>query len=259
MTDRRRRQKEQRAAKRETERKQSARRELWRRLGIAVGFGGLIVAILVVGSIFGPDEGSVPSSYEGYRGQETACGGTPPEPEVVMEFDSPEEQDDLGDGATAMVTTSCGDITIELDPEGFPETVNSFVFLARAGFYDGQVFHRIVPDFVAQGGDPQADGTGGPGYDISDEFPDDDFEYETGVVAMANRGRGTTGSQFFIVLGDAARVLTNQFNIVGRVTDGFDTLEAIAGVELTNRPNTNETSLPLETVYIEEITIETGT
>ena len=76
---------------------------------------------------------------------------------------------------------------------------------------------------------------------------------------MANRGRGTTGSQFFIVLGDAARRLTNQFNIVGRVTDGFETLEAIAGVELTNRPNTNETSLPLETVYVDEITIETGT
>lgn len=258
MSDRRRRQKELRAAKREVERKQSARRELWRRLGIAIGFGGLIVAILIVGSIFGADEGSVPSSYEGYRGQDTACGGTPPEPEVVMEFDAPEDQGDLGDGATAVLATSCGDITVELDVDGFPDTVNSFVFLARAGFYNGQVFHRIVPDFVAQAGDPQADGTGGPGYDISDEYPDDEFEYEAGVVAMANRGRGTTGSQFFIVLGDAARVLTNQFNILGQVTEGFDTLEAIAGVERANRPNTNETSLPLETVYIDEITIETG-
>jgi len=258
MSDRRRRQKEQRAAKREAQRKQTARQELWRRLRIAIGFGGLIVAILVVGSLFGSDEGTVPSSYEGYRNQDTACGADRPEPEIPMTFDAPEEQEDLGDGARAVIATSCGEITIELDVEGFPETVSSFVFLARERFYDGQVFHRIVPNFVMQGGDPQADGTGGPGYDISDEFPDSEFEYETGVVAMANRGRGTTGSQFFIVLGDSAETLTNQFNIVGRVTEGFEALEAMAGVELTNRPNTNERSLPLETVYIDQITIETG-
>lgn len=258
MSDRRRRQKDQRAAKREAQRKQTARRELWRRLRIAIGFGGLIVAILVIGSLFRSDEGSVPSSYEGYRSQDTACGADQPDAETVLEFGSPVSQDDLGEGATALLSTSCGDITIELDVEGYPETVSSFVFLAREGFYDGQVFHRILPDFVAQTGDPQADGTGGPGYEISDEFPNGEFEYETGVVAMANRGRGTTGSQFFIVLGDRAQVLTSQFNILGRVIDGFETLDAIAGVELTTRPNTNERSLPLETVYIDRVTIETG-
>ncbi len=258
MSDRRQRQKEQRAAKREAERKSQARRELWRRLSIALGFGALIVAILVLGSFTGSDEDSIPGTYEGFRGQTTACGAEAPPPEEVLTFDEPAPQDDIGPGSTALISTSCGDITIALDSESFPETVNSFVFLAREGFYDGQVFYRIIEDFVAHTGDPEADGSGGPGYDIDDEHPDDDFEYELGVVAMDNSGRNTTGSRFFIVLGETARVLTNQFNIVGQVTDGLDVLEAIAAVEVTTRPNTNEKSLPTESVYINSVTVQPG-
>jgi cyclophilin family peptidyl-prolyl cis-trans isomerase len=94
--------------------------------------------------------------------------------------------------------TSCGDITIALDAAAAPQTVNSFVTLAKSGFYDGTDFHRIVPDFVDQGGDPTGTGSGGPGYSLPDEPPADG--YAAGSVAMANAGTGTTGSQFFLVV-----------------------------------------------------------
>jgi peptidylprolyl isomerase len=137
-------------------------------------------------------------------------------------------------------------------------TAESFVFLARSGFYDGTVLHRIVAGFVAQGGDPQADGTGGPGYVVPDEFPPEGFVYEPGVVAMANRGLGTTGSQFFIVLGEQAAALRPQFNVLGRVADGEDTLEKIEMVPTAQQPGSAERSRPLETVYVEGIDIELG-
>jgi cyclophilin family peptidyl-prolyl cis-trans isomerase len=99
---------------------------------------------------------------------------------------------------TATMTTSCGTITMTLDAKDAPKTVNSFVFLARAHFFDGLKFHRIVPDFVVQGGDPKGDGSGGPGYSLPDEPPK--AGYKAGSVAMANAGSGTTGSQFFLVV-----------------------------------------------------------
>jgi cyclophilin family peptidyl-prolyl cis-trans isomerase len=258
MTDRRRRQKEQRAAKREAEKKQTARRELGRRLGTALLFGVVVIGVLVLGSVFGDDEGALPQGYEGFRAQPTACGADQPPAETVAEFTEPEPQADITPTAvvTATLQTSCGEIVIELDPAGYPETVNSFVFLAREGFYDGQVFHRIVADFQLFSGDPLADGTGGPGYRIPDEFPPPDFVYTPGVVAMDNNGKGTTGSQFFIVLGDSAEVLNPQFNGLGNVVSGEETLDRIEEVETATRPGTVEDSLPLETVYIETVTID---
>ena len=98
---------------------------------------------------------------------------------------------------TADMTTSEGDIQIRLDPAAAPKTVNNFVFLAREGFYDGLTFHRVIPDFVIQGGDPEGTGSGGPGYSFEDELPDEG-QYEVGSVAMANAGPNTNGSQFFI-------------------------------------------------------------
>jgi cyclophilin family peptidyl-prolyl cis-trans isomerase len=130
------------------------------------------------------------------------------------------------------------------------------VFLAREGFYDGQVLHRIVENFVFQGGDPSADGTGGPGYFIADEFPEDGFVYEEGVVAMANRGARTTGSQFFVVTGDDGRFLTNSFNVLGTVISGDDAIRRVMEVETAQAPGSNERSLPLESVYVEAVTIE---
>ncbi|MEX2251407.1 MAG: peptidylprolyl isomerase [Acidimicrobiia bacterium] len=258
MTDRRRRQKDQRAAKRKAEKKQTARRELGRRLGTALVFGVLVVGVLAIGAFFGDDEGDLPRGYEGFRQQTTACGAEQPPAEQVAEYAEPEQQADIIPSAevTATLQTSCGKIVIELDPAGYPETVNSFVFLAREGFYNGQVFHRIVADFQLFSGDPLADGTGGPGYRIPDEFPPEDFVHTPGVVAMDNVGKGTSGSQFFIVLGAAADVLNPQFNVLGNVISGQETLDLIEEVETARRPGSVEESLPLETVYLESVTID---
>jgi peptidylprolyl isomerase len=258
MTDRRRRQKEQRAAKREAEKKQTARRELGRRLGTAFVFGVVVVGVLAFGALFGGDEGDLPQSYEGFRQQPTACGADQPPPEQVTEFAEPEQQADITSASevTATLETSCGEIVIELDPSGFPETVNSFVFLAREGFFDGQVFYRIVEDFQSFGGDPLANGTGGPGYRIPDEFPPEDFVYTPGLVAMDNVGKGTTGSRFFIVLGESADVLNAQFNVLGRVISGQETLDRIQQIPTARQPGSVEESLPLETAYLDHVTID---
>ena len=258
MTDRRRRQKEARATKKEAEKKRKARRELGRRLATALGFGLLVVGILTFSSLFGTDEGDLPPGYESYRNQPTACGTDQPPPEQVLSFDAPEPQDDLGSAVTATIDTSCGELVIELDSASYPETVNSFVFLAREGFYDGQAIHRILADWVIQAGDPAGDGTGDAGYVIADEFPPEDFVYVDGTVAMANAGDGTTGSQFFIVLGDSARVLNPRFNVLGRVISGTETLARIAEVEVTTKPGSREQSRPLETVYINSVSIESS-
>lgn len=258
MTDRRRRQKEQRAAKREAEKKQTARRELGRRLGTAFVFGVLVVGVLAVGAFFGADEGDLPQGYEGFRRQPTACGADQAPAEQIAEFTEPQPQADITPSSevTATLQTSCGELVIRLDPAGYPATVNSFVFLAREGFYDGQVFYRVVADFQLFGGDPLANGTGGPGYQLADEFPAEDFIYTPGIVAMGNQGRGTTGSQFFVVLGEAADVLNPQFNVLGELISGQETLDRIEEVDTARRPGSVEDSLPLETVYIESVAID---
>ena len=258
MTDRRRRQKEQRAAKREAEKKQEARKELGRRLGTAFLFGLVVVGIFVVGAFFGDDEGDLPAGYEDFRGQPTACDAEAPDPEAVQSFDAPEPQEDVTAGSTVTVTlaTSCGEIVIDLDPVGAPLTANSFVFLAREGFFDGQVFYRVEEGFRVFSGDPEANGGGGPGYRIPDEFPSGDFEYTPGMVLMDNVGRGTTGSRFFILTGAGAATLNPQFNLLGEVTSGDDTLQAIESVETAVRPGSTGQSLPLETVYIESATVD---
>lgn len=259
MSDRRQRQKEQRAAKREAERKRESRRALFRTIGTALVFGLIVVAIFAVGGLSNDDEAPVPGSYEDYRAQDTACGATAPAEETVMTFSAPEAESDITDSSTvtATIATSCGEIVLELNNAEAPETVNSFVFLARRGFYDGQVIHRIVENFVFQTGDPNADGTGGPGYVIPDEYPTDpDFVYEPGVVAMANRGSRSTGSQFLVVTGDDGRFLTNSFNVLGNVTSGQDAIDRIMAVETASATGSSEQSRPLESVYIESITID---
>ncbi len=198
----------------------------------------------------------VPSTYEQFREQPTACGAEAPEPLTPMQFEAP---DDMGlDPSTPVhitMSTSCGDLEIELEPAIAPETVNSFVFLATEGYFDGTVFHRVIPGFVAQGGDPTATGTGGPGYTIPDEFPPPGVGYDRGVLAMANAGPGTTGSQFFIVVEDTE--LPPQFAIFGRVVDGFDVLDRLQEVPLGVSPVSPDpvASTPLETIYFNGIAI----
>jgi len=199
----------------------------------------------------------VPSTYDQFRAQSTACGAETPEPLTPMQFDAPA---DMGlDSSTPIrvtMSTSCGDITIELEPAIAPETVNSFVFLAEEGYFDGTVFHRVIPGFVAQGGDPTATGTGGPGYTVPDEFPPPGVGYDRGVLAMANAGPGTTGSQFFIVVEDTE--LPPQFAIFGRIVDGFDVLDRLQEVPLGVSPVSPDpvASTPLETIYFNGITID---
>lgn len=194
-----------------------------------------------------------PSDYAGFVAQPTACGSEAPLPATPTTYDAPEDQGlDPNTLVTATITTSCGDIVIELDPSIAPETVNSFVFLARSGYFDGTVSHRVIPGFVIQAGDPTATGREGPGYTIPDELPEPGFVYGSGVLAMANSGPNTTGSQFFIVLADSP--LPNAYSYFGEVVSGQETIDRIATIPLGQNAF-GETSVPLETLYIETVTV----
>jgi len=131
-----------------------------------------------------------------------------------------------GDGTTVTLHTQDGDIAISILNRSAPVAAQNFVNLARAGFYDGTVFHRIIPGFVIQGGDPTGTGSGGPGY----SFPDEPFagSYTPGTVAMANAGPNTNGSQFFIVVGAQAASLPHAYTIFGTVTSGLAVAQQIA-------------------------------
>lgn len=127
------------------------------------------------------------------------------------------------------VTTSKGDIVFELYPDTAPKTVSNFVYLASGGYYDGLTFHRYVPGFVIQGGDPTGTGSGGPGYKFEDELTDS-YKYDRGVVAMANSGKNTNGSQFFIMLKDTPisdRGMGKLYTIFGRVVEGMDVVDQL--------------------------------
>jgi len=134
-------------------------------------------------------------------------------------------QIDTGKIFQVTIETDRGPIVMELDPGLAPTTVNHFVSLARDGFYDGLTFHRVVPEFVIQGGDPEGTGRGGPGYRWADEPVKG--EYTLGAVAMANAGPDTNGSQFFICIDDCRRKLQPLYNLFGYVIDGIDVAQSI--------------------------------
>ena len=148
---------------------------------------------------------------------------------------------------TAVMQTSKGSMTIALDPAAAPRTVNSFVFLARNGYYDGVVFHRIIPGFVVQGGDPTGTGRGGPGYKFADELPPAG-RYEVGSLAMANSGPNTNGSQFFIISGSAGVRLPPSYSLFGKVVAGLETVAALDAVGSSG-------GSPKERVQIDSVTI----
>jgi cyclophilin family peptidyl-prolyl cis-trans isomerase len=150
---------------------------------------------------------------------------------------------------TATIDTSCGEITVELDPKVAPKTVNSFVFLANQKFFDGLTFHRVVKDFVIQGGDPEGTGSGGPGYEFEDELPQDG--YQIGSLAMANSGPNTNGSQFFIVTGQNGAQLPNKYNRFGIVTKGLDVAQKLESFSTGDGP-------PSRPLYILSVTITEG-
>ncbi len=128
---------------------------------------------------------------------------------------------------TATFKTEKGDIVIELFADKVPNTVNNFVFLAREGFYDDTTFHRVIPDFMAQGGDPTGTGRGGPGYRFADEFHPSLRHDKPGILSMANAGPNTNGSQFFITHGPTPH-LDNRHAVFGQVTEGLDVLMSIS-------------------------------
>lgn len=170
-------------------------------------------------------------------------------------IERPDDDEVLSRGETARVsfTTSEGDFAIDLDTDRAPRTANNFAYLAEQGFYDGLTFHRIVPGFVIQGGDPKGDGTGGPGYRVV-EKPPANLEYRPGTVAMAKSGSdpsGASGSQFFIVTGDGAASLTADYALVGKVSEGFEVVEEIGSL---GGPG----EVPTRKIEIERASLERG-
>jgi cyclophilin family peptidyl-prolyl cis-trans isomerase len=147
----------------------------------------------------------------------------------------------------ATMTTSEGPITIELFDEDAPKTVQNFKDLAGKGFYDGLIFHRVIKDFMIQGGCPEGTGTGGPGYKFEDEF--NDHKIVRGALAMANAGPNTNGSQFFLVTTPAASWLDGKHTVFGQITEGLDVVDKIEG-----KP-TDARDKPTEDVRIESLTI----
>jgi len=149
---------------------------------------------------------------------------------MAKQYSAPPSLDiDLAKTYSASLDTNHGEISIRFFAEDAPQAVNNFAFLAREGFYDGVIFHRVVPGFVIQGGDPTGTGRGGPGYTFRDEL-DKPKAYARGTVAMANAGPNTNGSQFFICLDNVG--LPHSYTIFGEVTEGMEAVDAIAGLKL---------------------------
>ncbi len=152
----------------------------------------------------------------------------------------------------AVMETTEGTIVIELFADKTPVTVSNFVSLAKRGFYNGTSFHRVIKDFMIQGGDPKGDGTGGPGY----RFADEPFEgeYIRGTVAMANAGPDTNGSQFFIMHKDYP--LPKNYIIFGRVVEGIEVVDTLANAEVSVNPNTGENSSPVSIERILKVSVK---
>ena len=233
-----------------------------RNRGIALG----VVVLLIVGVAYltsRDDDGtnvatdsnsSTTAAPEGKVGK-ADCPAADGSSERKTSFDGePKMCIDPAKSYTANMKTSKGDIVIALDPAKAPKTVNNFVFLSRYHFYDGLTFHRVVPGFVIQGGDPEGTGSGGPGYKFADELPQPG-DYKEGSVAMANSGPNTNGSQFFILESDKAGENLVQavggkanYSLFGQVTEGMDVVRAIIALGSGDGP-------PSEKVTIESVTI----
>jgi len=191
---------------------------------------------------------------------EVACGATQPKTALTPkpQFSEPEQVVQQGTAYEAEIQTSCGTIVVELLADQAPETVNSFVFLAQKGYFDGQRFHRLDTSIdVIQGGDPTGTGTGDPGYSIPDELTGNE-SYGPGTLAMANEGRPDTGgSQFFLITGNAGHNLdaTPAYTIFGTVVEGLDVAEQIQVLPIQDPSAGIEGQQPAESVYLEKVTI----
>lgn len=202
-----------------------------------------VVAAILIGRSGGDDDSTTVASAAG-------CKQVAAPKAKGIGYAAPRQTVKSGDELTAVVETSCGSFEIALDARRAPKTVNSFVFLSERGFYDGLTFHRVVPEFVIQGGDPLGSGTGDPGYSV-DEKPPANLAYTKGVVAMAKSSAeppGRSGSQFFVVLAPDVG-LPPEYALVGKVAKGFDVVERIGKLG-------TPAEKPKQIVLIEKISIE---
>ncbi len=182
----------------------------------------------------------------------TACGSGQQGPQTAKPpapAAEPSKQVSAKPNSLAVFETSKGNFTVELFEDKAPITAKNFIDLANKGFYNGQIFHRVIDNFMIQGGDPQGNGTGGPGYSIPDEFHPSLKHSSAGLLSMANRGPNTGGSQFFITLAPTPW-LDNKHAIFGTVTAGLDVVQAIGKVK------TGTQDRPLENVTIKTVVIE---
>ncbi len=182
----------------------------------------------------------------------TPCPASDGSSPKLQRFDGPPPMClDADKRYTAEMLTSKGSMVIALDPIAAPKTVNNFVFLARYHYYEGIVFHRVIPGFVLQGGDPTGTGRGGPGYQFEDELPKAG-RYELGSLAMANAGPNTNGSQFFVISGPSGVRLPPQYSLFGKVIDGLDVVATIDALG-------TQSGQPKELVTISSVTIKEST
>jgi cyclophilin family peptidyl-prolyl cis-trans isomerase len=191
-------------------------------------------------------------------GSSVACGASVPEGAFVDKPNfkkAPPVTIDKSKTYTVSMKTSCGTIELKLFPKDAPLAVNSFVFLAMKHFFDGLTFHRVVANFVIQGGDPKGTGEGGPGYTFKDEL-NNDLKYELGTLAMANSGADTNGSQFFIVAGSDGTSLPKNYTIFGKVSKGMDVVQAIDALPTVGGNDPKSKDKTLATVYIDKVTVK---
>jgi len=277
-TDKRERQKQNRQQRleemaRDARKQKSRRRALQLVIGIPALIAGVYLLVLLLGSdddnatVVGASSTTVASDLGSSTTAAEAVSttiGTPPStiaggaypcpatdgsPERVVSFPAaPPTCIDPAKTYSAEVVTNVGTFLVALDATNAPITVNNFVYLSRYHFYDGTSCHRVVPDYIAQCGDPEGNGSGGPGYTINDELPEAG-QYTKGAVAMANGGPNTNGSQFFVVTGDASALPPN-YTLFGHVTDGLDT--TIAGI---NALGVADGVPPSSPINIESVTI----
>lgn len=247
-TEKRQRQKAGRQARLAAEQKARKRRQGIRRVITAV----VVIAIVVVISLLifrpgkksasssttttaSPTSSTAPASTGGSGNKSpsaiTTAADCPADPKATLNkpsYSSPPTAVDPNKTYTATVKTDVGQFAVQLDPKAAPKAVGSFVFLARQHFFDCIVFHRVIPGFVDQTGDPTGTGTGGPGYHFADELPPKASpQYPVGSLAMANSGPDTNGSQFFIVTGPSGESLSPNYTLFGKVTSGMDVVQKI--------------------------------